>query len=146
MEFYLTDPECEVWVYKGLNTEDHLVFLFGPDEGMGSFGLRDGVEDLIPNTAFSQASARKTGGLLPGSLLQLMYYGKLAPLDPSFEDRYAELNSAWERADQFARQAARFGSGGSALAYIRNTFSKEDRKSTRLNSSHTDISRMPSSA
>ena len=32
------------------------------------------------------------------------------------------------------------------VALGRNAFGKTDRKSTRLNSSHTDISRMPSSA
>ena len=34
----------------------------------------------------------------------------------------------------------------SSTAYIPDVKSKPDRKSTRLNSSHTDISRMPSSA
>ena len=40
-------------------------------------------------------------------------------------------------------------SGGARLSFTTNYrvfFSEEDRKSTRLNSSHTDISRMPSSA
>ena len=33
-----------------------------------------------------------------------------------------------------------------AIRYLKQVTGKVDRKSTRLNSSHTDISRMPSSA
>ena len=35
---------------------------------------------------------------------------------------------------------------GSGKSFISKTLANADRKSTRLNSSHTDISRMPSSA
>jgi dipeptide transport system ATP-binding protein len=38
------------------------------------------------------------------------------------------------------------GCGKSTLARLATMIEKPDRKSTRLNSSHTDISRMPSSA
>ncbi|MCG8605593.1 hypothetical protein MJD09_11425 [bacterium] len=125
MEFYLTTPDCELWVYSGLKTDEPVLFLFGPDDGHGSFGLRDGVEDLIPSNAFSKANLRKTGGLLPGGLLQMMYYGKLSLFDSSFEDRYSELRSAWLHAESFARQALRAGMASTAQSYISNNLMKE---------------------
>ena len=49
---------------------------------------------------------------------------------------------------QFAHELRAIGYGGDIISFepVNREFEVLDRKSTRLNSSHTDISRMPSSA
>ncbi|MCG8605890.1 GWxTD domain-containing protein [bacterium] len=98
---YNHSPEYEVWQYYQESPDDHPVFfLFGSREGMGSFGLRDGVEDFIPRSAFTQGSTIYTNGVLPGAVLQALYYSELSRVHPYFEDRYYDLESQWDSLDK----------------------------------------------
>ncbi|MCG8605591.1 GWxTD domain-containing protein [bacterium] len=89
-------PEYEIWFYHTLETNEPIFYLFGNREGIGRFGLRGGVEDLIPSKAFLITSARNTRGVSPGVVLQSVYYSELMHLSPYFEDRYRELEIVWE--------------------------------------------------
>ncbi|NIR49655.1 GWxTD domain-containing protein [candidate division KSB1 bacterium] len=106
-------PEYEIWFYYSFVSEEPVFYLFGNDEGIGQFGLRDGVEDFIPSQAFLRSSARKTKGVLPGPVLQSLYYSELMHLAPYFEDRYYELTYIWDTLES---------RGVSALATINHTF------------------------
>lgn len=92
-------PECEVWVYRDQLEDENTVYLFGPRNGKGVYGLRNGLEEFIPDEAFHRFRTGEFKGILPGTLIQMMYYRDLAALDSHFADRYSELESSWQRAD-----------------------------------------------
>ncbi len=101
-------PEYEIWFYGSFNTDAPVFFLFGPKEGLGSFGLRNGLEDLIPARAFSRRSARNANGVSPGSVLQTVYYSELAHLHSYFYDRFNELQSEWDNVQREGSRPGRF--------------------------------------
>ncbi|MFQ5823241.1 MAG: GWxTD domain-containing protein [bacterium] len=105
-------PEYEIWFYHSLNSDEPIFYLFGNLEGVGSFGLRNGVEDLIPDRAFIRATTRYSSGVLPGAILQSVYYSELTHLHPYFEDRFYDLESQWNALDR---------GGASAMLRFNNT-------------------------
>lgn len=88
-------PEYEIWFYYSLLSDEPVFFIFGNREGIGVFGLRSGVEEFIPSRAFLRSSTRNTNGILPGAVLQSLYYSQLMHLNPYFEDRYYDLEDVW---------------------------------------------------
>ncbi|MCG8603908.1 carboxypeptidase-like regulatory domain-containing protein [bacterium] len=88
-------PEVEIWAYISLDSDETVLFMFGPKEGHGAFRMITSIEELIPPEAFSKRSSIYALGMLPGGLLQLMYYADLVTFDRSFADRYSELESLW---------------------------------------------------
>ncbi|RKY89353.1 hypothetical protein DRQ09_01485 [candidate division KSB1 bacterium] len=99
--------DYEVWIYSYLSPEEPIIYMFGSPAGR-PFGLVNGVDDFIPDRAYRKTSLiqlRKQEysmgdiysiGILPGSLLQLMYYSELVSFDSYFERRYLELESTWK--------------------------------------------------
>ncbi len=84
----------EVWIYYEplKNNDDNLVYVFGEDGDTGHFGLRRSLDEMIPDKAFRNRSAK--GSLLrPGLLLQLMYYQQLMHMDNYFADAFSSLES-----------------------------------------------------
>jgi GWxTD domain-containing protein len=93
---YDTNPQYEVWVYDDLNDQGFTYFLFGNTDGTGPFELVDGVEDLIPPAARSQASARNVAGGVPADhYLRLFYYQDLSMVGGHFGRRFGELDRLW---------------------------------------------------
>ncbi|MFQ5648931.1 MAG: GWxTD domain-containing protein [bacterium] len=88
-------PEYEIWVYSLLPEESSTVFLFGKKRGFGKYGLRYGIEEFLSDRAFSRSSTRMTRGLLPGTLLQLVYYRELMGVRDFYRNRYRELEAKW---------------------------------------------------
>jgi GWxTD domain-containing protein len=95
IENFLTYPECEVWSYHSLNDQEPTVFVFGEADGV--FGLKSGVEEFIPDRAFRATSARYTAGVIPGAVIQMMYYNRLSAFDLSFAGRRDELEQEFSR-------------------------------------------------
>jgi len=93
---YNNYPDYEIWFYHSLNTDELISYMFGNHEGIGLYGLRNGVEDFIPGRAFLRTSSNRTGGISPGAVLQSVYYSELMHLHPDFEDRYFELERIWD--------------------------------------------------
>lgn len=93
-----TLPEVEIWVYPNIGKGRSTVFMFGKKAGFGKYGLRYGIEELIPDRAFRRNSTLTTRGILPGNMLQLMYYSELHRIDDYFLNRYRELESQWSNA------------------------------------------------
>lgn len=119
---YNYTPECEIWAYSDLDDRD-IVFVFGPEKGHGSFGLRDGVEEMIPSNAFNQMNIDFLGGILPGGVLQLMYYNDIIAFDEMFSRRYATLEESWIRAYKNYSLAP----NPSEIKLYRTSFLSEDR-------------------
>jgi hypothetical protein len=93
---YDTNPQYEVWVYDELNDQGFTYFLFGNTDGTGPFELVDGVDDLIPPAARSQASARNVAGGVPADhYLRLFYYQDLSMVGGHFGRRFGELDRLW---------------------------------------------------
>jgi len=88
-------PEVEIWAYSDLKKNGSTVFLFGKKSGFGKYGLKYGVEDFIPERAFRRSSTRTTGGVIPGTFIQLMYYSELINADRYFLGRFRELEALW---------------------------------------------------
>lgn len=88
-------PTAELWAYHELDTREPLIFIFGPEYGRGSFGLRTGIEDFINPSAFQKIRTR-FAPVLPGAVLQTMYYDQLASFDDFFARRYNDLETEWE--------------------------------------------------
>ncbi|MCG8608853.1 GWxTD domain-containing protein [bacterium] len=107
---YNTVPECEIWVYRRLTGDKSAVFLFGKKAGFGKYGLRYGVEELITDRAFRRSSTQTTRGVLPGAMLQLMYYWDLIQIDHHFLERYRELETLWTNARAGGRLAPNYDS------------------------------------
>jgi GWxTD domain-containing protein len=95
---YNNTPEVEIWVYVGLKKDGPAVFLFGKKSGFGKYGLRYGVEDFIPERAFRRISTRTTRSVIPGSMIQLMYYSELFHIDHYFLSRFRKLEALWGNA------------------------------------------------
>ncbi|MCG8603910.1 GWxTD domain-containing protein [bacterium] len=95
IESFLTYPECEVWSYHSLNEQEPTVFVFGEVDGV--FGLKSGVEEFIPDRAFRTTSSRYTAGVVPGAVIQMMYYNRLSAFDLSFASRRDELEQEFSR-------------------------------------------------
>ncbi|MFQ5637143.1 MAG: GWxTD domain-containing protein [bacterium] len=102
---YNTLPEFEIWLYRGLASKESSIFLFGKRSGFAMYGLRDGLEDFIPERAFSRSSTQTTRGVLPGAVLQFMYYSELMRIDKFYLNRYRELESLWANARAGGRLA-----------------------------------------
>jgi len=95
---YNNNPDFEIWIYKNLRKGESTIFLFGKKDGFSKYGLRSGLEELIPERAFRRSSLQTTQGILPGAMLQLMYYSQLVLVDPFYLDRYRELEALWSNA------------------------------------------------
>ncbi len=92
------NPDIELWFYHTYAPEQEPVFyMFGRREGRGHFGLIRGVDELIPKRAFMTASTRSTRGLLPGAVLQTIYYEQISNFHPYFADKARKLNELWNR-------------------------------------------------
>lgn len=78
-------PEYEVWLYADLGTQEPSIYLFSQRDGTGSYGLRYGIE------------------FLAGGIYQIMYYADLMIFDSFFEERYAQLEDVWQRAQDQGR-------------------------------------------
>lgn len=122
-------PECELWAYENIVSaevnyqSENLVFLFGPRSGRGQFGLREGIEDFIPSEAFMKSNAKYGGGMLPGALLQLIYYRDVSAFDHAFANRYDELESLWNR----ARSAQQLSPNFEVVRSLRTTYQAIDK-------------------
>jgi len=88
-------PDVEIWVYDGLTKGGSTRFVFGKKSGYGKYGIRYGIEEFIPQRAFRRMSTRTTEGILPGAMLQLMYYRELIDVDRFYFDRYRSLETRW---------------------------------------------------
>jgi GWxTD domain-containing protein len=130
---YNTTPEYEIWIYSGLKPQQTTVFLFGKRGGFGKYGLRLGIEDFIPERAFRRSSIKNTGGILPGSMLQIMFYRELIGLDRFYLDRYRELEAIWSN----ARASGRFSPNYDVLRGLLNHYRSVDR--TRLNLKYISV-------
>jgi GWxTD domain-containing protein len=133
LDRYNPNPEFEIWIYTTFNPQDPAFYLFGPESGTGSFGLRNGVEDFIPTRAFRRTSTRYTAGLLPGAVLQAVYYGELVHFHNYFVERLRQLDEAWigfESAGVVALNSTRFRT---LREYIRN-LDKERMEYVKLSS------------
>ena len=84
---------------------------------------------------------RSHKGKIPKNL-EMINANKMGEGNPMY-GKYGELSPNWKGGITATRQVFRHLS--EYKQWIRSVFER-DRKSTRLNSSHTDISRMPSSA
>jgi len=86
-------PYYEIWVYRDLNESKHnnLVYIFGDDGDDGSFGLRNSLDDMIPNSAFRRS--RNKGLVTPGLIHQLLFYEQTSQIDTYFEEAYHDLES-----------------------------------------------------
>ncbi|HEX9653080.1 MAG TPA: GWxTD domain-containing protein [bacterium] len=92
------NPDFEIWIYKTLKKNESTIFIFGKKDGFAKYGLRSGVEELIPERAFRRSSTQTLQGILPGAMLQLMYYSQLVLVDPFYLERYRELEALWANA------------------------------------------------
>lgn len=92
------NPDFEIWIYKNLRKGESTIFMFGKKDGFAKYGLRTGPEDLIPERAFRRSSTQTTRGVLPGALLQLMYYSQLVLVDRFYLERYREIEALWANA------------------------------------------------
>ncbi|MFQ5640647.1 MAG: carboxypeptidase-like regulatory domain-containing protein [bacterium] len=101
IESFINYPECEVWSYAALNSDEPVIYLFGRKEGEGPFGLRNGVEEFIPARAFRNTSL--VMGLPPGGIIQMMYYGDLFVFDFSFGARLQEVEEVFVRSRSAGR-------------------------------------------
>ncbi len=98
-------PEYEVWRYLNLDGSESSVFLFGMKFGIGKYGLRDGIEQFIPDRAFRRSSTHMTRGVLPGAVLQLVYYYELQRADQFYLERFREIEAQWVSARAAGRLA-----------------------------------------
>jgi GWxTD domain-containing protein len=102
---YNNNPDFEIWIYKNLRQSGSTIFMFGRGDGYAKYGLHSGLEELIPERAFRRSSAQTTQGILPGAMLQLMYYSQLVLVDRFYLERYREIEALWAN----ARASGRLG-------------------------------------
>lgn len=125
---YNTTPAYEIWIYSDLKSEQSTIFLFGKRGGFGKYGLRLGIEDFIPERAFRRSSVKNTGGILPGFMLQIMFYRELIGLDSFYLDRYRELEAIWAN----ARASGRFSPNHDVLHGLLSHYRSLDRANANL--------------
>ncbi|MCP3683826.1 MAG: GWxTD domain-containing protein [bacterium] len=82
-------PEYQIWIYDRINEnpDDHLVYVFGPKNSKGPFGLRNGVEELLDDAAFREIE--NSTYIVPGLNLIMSYYLHLRPIDSHFGERFS---------------------------------------------------------
>jgi GWxTD domain-containing protein len=114
------NPDFEIWIYKNLRKSESTIFMFGKKDGFAKYGLRTGPEDLIPERAFRRSSTQTTRGILPGALLQLMYYSQLVLIDRFYLDRYRELEAMWSNARAGGRLSPDYDVVQSLINHYRN--------------------------
>ncbi|MFQ5709569.1 MAG: hypothetical protein ACE5HO_19095, partial [bacterium] len=85
-------------VYFNLEPDRPTHFLFGKRSGFAKYGLKAGIEDFIPEHALRRNSAVNTNGIVPGFMLQLMYYRELMGVSQFFLNRFRDLESIWSNA------------------------------------------------
>lgn len=95
---YNTVPDYEIWVYTDLREDQASIFLFGKRRGYGNYGLLRGIEDFIPERAFDRTNLYDTLGIVPGFVLQIMFYRELIDVHEFFFKRYRTLESMWSNA------------------------------------------------
>lgn len=125
---YNTTPEYQIWIYSNIQSERTTIFLFGKRGGFGKYGLRLGIEDFIPERAFRRSSVKNTGGILPGSMLQIMFYRELIGLAGFYLDRYRELEAIWSN----ARASGRFSPNHDVLRGLLSHYRSVDRANANL--------------
>src|SRR3712207_1371295 len=111
--------ELEREIAEWMQTDDALVFTTGHQANVGTLGTILAPGDTVIADSADHAS------ILDGCLLSR------AKLRPFRHGRLDKLEKQLERAA---------GDGGGVLVVVDGVFSMEDRKSTRLNSSHANIS------
>ncbi len=124
---YNNTPEVEIWVYENLRKDSPTVFLFGKKSGFGKYGLRAGVEDFIPDRAFRRSSARTTVDVVPGTVIQLMYYSELFHVDRYFLSRFRKLEALWGN----ARTAGQLSPNRDVLLGLRTQYKSLDKDKFR---------------
>lgn len=111
--------QYELWQYNdvGESDDEHIFFLFGRKEGDGPFGLRNSVEDFIPQEVFSRALGNRGSGndIRVANFLQFMYYSDLATVHMFFGNRLNDYDRAWREAIGGTRINA---------GYLRNNISR----------------------
>ncbi len=85
-------PEYEVWAYRGIGTEKPSIFLFSDREGLGSFGLCEGLESVLPPRI---ARTNFVKSFTIQATFQRIYYAELAFFDQSFYERHTEIEGTW---------------------------------------------------
>ena len=102
--------------------------------------------------AFLEEEVRKVRGVsrpVRAGLLYRLTVSKASPrrIHPNPEDEFCDprVGPSYSIISRYERELGMYRQMGSA-AWIKNPGAVEDRKSTRLNSSHPTTSRMPSSA
>lgn len=124
LDRYNNTPEYEIWVYTTFRPDNPLFYLFGNEGGKGKFRMVEGVEELIPDRAFRRTSTRYTAGLLPGAVLETVYYGELTHYHGYFIERLQELNTAWTGFERLGN----FGLSISSFRNLRGQFQALDRQ------------------
>ena len=131
---YNNDPEFELWMYHDAHGRWPLNFFFGRIAGYGKYGLRYGVEDFIPSRAFARRNVKNTGGIVPGTMLQIMYYRELINVSDFFLDRYRELEARWTN----ARAAGDFSPDYNVLLGLISHFKSVDQRKIDFDHLETD--------
>lgn len=127
-------PEFEIWIYEHLEKGSTTTFLFGKKSGYGKYGLRYGIEEFIPDRGFRRGSTHTTSGILPGFLLQLMYYRELIDVDDFYLERYRELEGRWIN----ARAAGDLSPNSDVLRGLRAHYKSLDLKNAKFESFEPD--------
>jgi len=131
---YNNTPDVEVWLYGNPDHREPTIFMFGKKAGAGRYGLQHGVEAFIPERAFSRRNTKTTAGLLPGTMLQLMYYLELVDVDDFFLDRYRSLEARWGN----ARAAGQLNPNNDVLLGLLNHFKSQDKRKIEFENLETD--------
>ena len=137
---FLKPPDCKYFTYTGKGTSPRKFYIVDPRYSANSLDYsqinvyNNGIQ-LLPVSDFIFDSATNSITLAKGvasvgdeiiiEVLTLADYQIINGFLVINQNNYSMINAG---------------------LIILNTFTNQDRKSTRLNSSHTDISRMPSSA
>jgi len=93
---YFPNPDYEIWHYYSIETnhpEDKLMFIFGQDGDSRQFGLRNSMEEFLPNKAFRTLASDNQSAIPPAIFLQLFMYDRLSIVDNYFDQVYSEITS-----------------------------------------------------
>ncbi len=96
-------PEFIIWFYAFPGEDRFVSYLFG---GTTRFRLVDSVEDFISSVLFQNSRGilvhnreqDKFETILPGSIIQLVYYEQLSTMDAEFARRFDDLSIEWSNA------------------------------------------------